>query len=64
MTEQKKYKHDDQEYHTGKVKEFKKTHKEKGLCVYCNEKAVEGKTMCKKHLDYHKFYKKFRQKKK
>jgi len=48
-----------QEYYTEKLKAFKKEHKEKGLCRYCNEKAEEGKTSCKYHLDYHKFYKKF-----
>jgi hypothetical protein len=59
-----KMKNKNQEYHTRKLKEFKKIHKEKGLCVYCNEKVVEGRTMCKEHLEYHRFYKKFRQKKK
>jgi len=41
------------------LKDFKKSQKEKGLCIYCNNKIVKGKTMCKYHLDYHKWRKKF-----
>lgn len=55
---------DDKAYHKKKVQEFKKAHKEQGLCVYCNEKAEDKKTMCKRHLEYHRFYKQFREKKK
>lgn len=50
----------EQEYYTEKLKEFKEEHKKKGLCIYCNNKAVNGRTMCKYHLNYHKFYKKFK----
>jgi len=60
----KQFKNERQGYHTEKLKKFKKEHKMKGLCVYCNKKAIEGKTMCKEHLEYHRFYKKFRDKKK
>ena len=60
----KQYKNEDQPYHTKKVKEFKKEHKEKGLCVYCNRKAVKDTTMCQQHLEYHRYYKKFRLKNK
>jgi hypothetical protein len=59
----KPYKNPDQPYYTRKVREFKKEHKEKGLCVYCNRKAMNGRTMCKEHIEYHKFYKKFKKKK-
>lgn len=49
-----------QEYYKNKLKKFKAEHKKKGLCVYCNDKVEEGKTMCEFHLNYHRFYKKFR----
>jgi hypothetical protein len=60
----KQYKNERQPYHTEKTRQFKKEHKESGLCVYCNRKAMDGKTMCKEHLEYHRYYKKFRTKKK
>lgn len=60
----KKYKNKDQPYHTQKVRDFKKEHREKGLCVYCNTKAVKDTTMCQKHLEYQRYYKKFKSKKK
>lgn len=50
----------DTEYHRQKLKEWKARHKAEGLCVYCKDKAVKGKRQCQKHLDYHKYYKKFR----
>lgn len=38
--------------------EAKKRHyyknKKQGVCQNCSEKVVEGKTRCKKHLDYQK----------
>lgn len=58
-----KYKNKDQKYHTQKVREFREEHAKLGLCKYCNEEAEEGKTMCEYHLNYYKFYKKFRVKK-
>lgn len=66
MTKQtkKEFKNPDQPYHTRKVREFKEQHKKQGLCIYCNTKAVEGKTMCKEHSEYHKYYKKFKMKRK
>lgn len=54
------YKNEDQPYHTQKVREFRKEHKEMGLCRYCNKEAMAGKSMCEYHLNYYKFYKRFR----
>ncbi len=60
----KEYKQSDQPYHTRKTKDWRKKHKAKGLCVDCKREAVTNKTRCKYHLDYHRFYKKFKGKKK
>lgn len=46
------------------LQKYKEEHKKKGLCVYCNKKVIKGKTMCRYHLDYHKFRKMFLGKKK
>ena len=32
------------------VRKVQLRRKEQGLCVYCNQYAEPGKTMCKKHL--------------
>jgi len=63
MAKQTKLKLSDQEYHTDYVTRWKKKHKQKGLCRYCNQDIVAGKTMCQYHLDYFKFYKIFGAKK-
>jgi len=34
-----------------RVNRWKQQHKELGLCVDCNEKAVDGYIRCQKHLD-------------
>lgn len=34
-----------------RVKKWKENHKSNGLCVDCNEKAVEGYIRCQKHLN-------------
>jgi hypothetical protein len=33
---------------------YKRRHLAQGLCVYCSEKAVPGRTLCKKHLLNHR----------
>ena len=34
------------------IKNWRDEHIAEGLCRYCNNEAVQGKTMCNYHLEY------------
>jgi hypothetical protein len=41
------------------VQNWRRNQIAKGLCRYCKRKAVKGKTMCRHHLEYFKWRKRF-----
>lgn len=38
--------------YTEQYREMRRHKKEQGICVYCKEKAVPGRTLCQYHIDY------------
>lgn len=46
------------QYHADKVREWRAKHKQSGLCRYCNTPVAEGLTLCQRHSDYFKVYRK------